>query len=165
MPEFVKAILNKLFLIIIIGGTVLIPAYAGTLAGFTLGHRYLTKLQNQQPASLFTYVQSGSNPMGIVKGYHDLHKMVNQYKAYPQYRQAYFNAAFDAKFYGPVGAGLFLGLFTLFLMRAPLMDFRPYRKKKKSMGMPNGRPKQTLNAPSCAPKKACSWAALGAPIT
>jgi type IV secretory pathway TraG/TraD family ATPase VirD4 len=134
MPEAVKAILNKLFLIIIIGGTVLIPTYIGVTAGFTLGHRYLTKLQNQQPASLFTYVQSASNPMGIVKGYRDLNKMVVAYKAYPQYRQAYFNAAFDAKFYGPVIGGFLLGLFTLFLMRAPLMDFRPYRKKEKIHG-------------------------------
>lgn len=134
MPEYMKGILNKLLLVTIIGTTLLVPTYIGTVAGFTLGHRYYTKLMQQQPASILTYVMSGTNPRGVIQGYRAIHKTASQYKQYPQYRQAYFNAAFDAKFYGPVIGGGFLGLFTLFLMRAPLMDFRPYRRKEKVHG-------------------------------
>ena len=135
MPEHLKGLFNKLLLATIIGATVLIPTYVGTLAGYTMGHRHLMKIMNQTPASIFTYVQSGTNVTGIINEYYKLHRdYVIPYKAYPQYREAYFNAAFDAKFYGPVIGGALLGLFTLFLMRAPLMDFRPYRKKEKVHG-------------------------------
>ncbi len=134
MPEYVKAILNKVILTILIGTVLLVPSYAGMVIGFTLGHRYLSALQQQQPASIVTYVMSAANPIGIAGGYRAIHQQASYYKQYPEYRQAYFNAAFDAKFYGPFGGGIFLGLFTLFMMRAPLMDFRPYRKKEKIHG-------------------------------
>ena len=134
MPEYMKGILNKLIVTTLVALVVGIPLYAGTLIGFTLGHRYLSQLQRQQPASVLTYLMSGSNPSGIAKGYAAIHQQASQYKQYPQYREYYFNAAFDAKFYGPVIAGLFMGLFTLFLIRAPLMDFRPYRKREKVHG-------------------------------
>ncbi len=134
MPEYMKGLLNKLFLALLIGATLFVPTYGGTLIGFTMGHRYLSQLQRQQPASIITYLLSGSNVRGIVAGYSAIHQQAQYYKQYPQYRQYYFNAAFDAKFYGPPLAGLLMGLFTLFLMRAPLMDFRPYKRKEKIHG-------------------------------
>lgn len=134
LPDYTKAMLNKILLVTVVGLTLLVPLYAGTVIGYTLGHRHYTKLMQQKPASLITYLMSASNPRGILKGYSDIHKIVTQYKQYPEYREAYFNASFDTKFYGPLIAGGFLGLFTLFLMRAPLMDFRPYRAKEKVHG-------------------------------
>jgi hypothetical protein len=134
MPEHFKGILNKLLLAIIIGGTLLIPSYIGMAAGYTMGHRFMLKIYQQQPPSMLDYVRSASNPRGIIAGYRDINTRANYYKQFPQYRKAYFNAAFDTKFYGPLIAGAFLGLFTLFLMRAQLMDFRPYRRKEKIHG-------------------------------
>ena len=58
MPDYLKGIFNKLVLAIIIGATLFVPTYAGILMGFTLGHRHMTEIQRQQPASIFTYLQS-----------------------------------------------------------------------------------------------------------
>lgn len=134
MSEFMKGISNKLFVTLLVVLVVGVPLYAGILTGFTLGHRYLTRIQQQRPASVVTYFMSGANPLGVIKGYKAIHAQASYYKAYPQYRDAYFNAGFDAKFYGPVFGGLLLGLFTLFLMRAPLLDFRPWKKKESIHG-------------------------------
>lgn len=134
MPEYIKGLMNKLLLTVLIGLTVGVPTYAGVVLGFTMGHRHLTQIQQQQPASIITYLMSGTNVKGILVGYKQIHAQASYYKQYPQYRQAYFNATFDTQFYGPVLGGLFLGLFTLFLMRAPLMDFRPYKKREKVHG-------------------------------
>jgi type IV secretion system protein VirD4 len=134
MPEPVKKVFSKLLLVAIILATLLIPSYIGMATGFTLGHRFILSIYRQPPASLITYAMSASNPKGILKGYSDIHKQATYYKQDPRYREAYFNAAFDAKFYGPLLGGCFLGLFTLFLMRAPLMDFRPFREKEKIHG-------------------------------
>lgn len=134
MPEYMKGLMNKLVLTLLIGVTLFAPTYGGVVLGFTMGHRHLAKLQGQQPATVLTYVMSASNPKGILLGYQQIHSQASYYKAYPQYRQAYFNEKFDAMFYGPPMAGAFMGLFVLFLMRAPLMDFRPYRKKEKIHG-------------------------------
>ncbi len=126
--------MNKLLLTALIVVALLVPIYLGMTVGFMLGHRYLSTLQQQQPASVLTYVMSASNPIGIIKGYGAIHTQASYYKQYPQYRQYYFNAGFDAKFYGPVIAGAFFGLFTLFMMRAVLLDFQPFRKKEKIHG-------------------------------
>lgn len=134
VPDFTKNLMTKLLLVFIIGTTVLIPLYLGVATGFTLGHRFMLGIYKKQPASIATYAMSASNPLGILKGYRDIHKQVSYYKQYPQYRQAYFNAAFDTKFYGPPAGGLLLGLFVLFLMRAPLLDFRPFKEKEKIHG-------------------------------
>lgn len=134
MPEQLKGLFNKFVLALIISATLLVPTYVGTTVGFMLSHRFLTTLQKQQPASVLTYVMAATNPSGVVNSWHAIYKQSELYKQYPQYRQYYFNASFDAKFYGPPFIGLFFGLFTLYLMRAPLMDFRPFRKKEKIHG-------------------------------
>ena len=99
MPEHMKAIFNKLLLVTIISCTLLIPAYIGTVAGFTMGHRFMLSIYKKPPPSIITYVMSASNPLGILKGYSDIHKQVSYYKQDERYRVAYFNAAFDTKFY------------------------------------------------------------------
>ena len=134
MPEYLKGLFNKIFIALLVTLIIAVPVYAGIVTAFTLSHRYLTKLQNQQPASIVTYLHAANNPGGIIKGYLAIDKQANYYKQYPQYRQYYFNAAFDAKFYGPPAAGLLMAIFTLFLIRAPLMDYRPWRKKEKIHG-------------------------------
>ncbi|MES2984443.1 MAG: type IV secretory system conjugative DNA transfer family protein [Pseudomonadota bacterium] len=134
MPEHLKGIFNKLLLTFIVSMTLLVPVYIGTVTGFTLGHRFMLSIYQQPTPSVLDYVRSASNPKGIIEGYRTINTQANYYKQFPQYQQAYFNAAFDTKFYGPLIAGAFLGLFTLFLMRAPLLDFRPFRKKEKIHG-------------------------------
>ncbi|MBN67280.1 MAG: type IV secretion system protein VirD4 [Rickettsiales bacterium] len=94
----------------------------------------MTKITGRQPAPVSRYVGAFLNPVGIVNGYLDIHERANKYKQYPQYKQRYFNAEFDSKFYGPVGGALFLALFTIFIMRAPLSDFRPFKKKETIHG-------------------------------
>jgi type IV secretion system protein VirD4 len=133
-PNFMQAFFNKILLTLLICITVLVPTYVGSVVSFALGHRYLVSLQQQQPASIVTYVFSASNPRGVISGVSQIHQQASYYKQFPQYRQHYFNASFDLMFYAPMVVGTLLGLFTLFLMRAPLTDFRPYRKKEKIHG-------------------------------
>lgn len=127
-------IANKLVLTFIITLTVLVPTYIGLMAGFTMGHRHMAAIQRQKPASIATYAMSASNPGGIIKGYYAIHKQASYYKQYPQYRDAYFNAAFDTKFYAPPAIGFLLALFTLFMMRAVLKDFNFYKEKESIHG-------------------------------
>ncbi|MEJ0009158.1 MAG: hypothetical protein WDN72_00565 [Alphaproteobacteria bacterium] len=111
--------------------TIGVPLYAGLTVSFMLGHRHLMEIQRQQPAPVATYLLSASNPIGIISGFYQIHKEASYYKQTPVYRQYYFNAKFDLIFYGPLIAGGFLGLFTLFIMRAPLLDFRPRQQEGK----------------------------------
>jgi type IV secretion system protein VirD4 len=120
--------------VLIIVTTLATPTYVGLTGGFIMGHRFMLTLQRQPAPTLFQYVKTATNPVGIAKGYQSIHKLVSAYKKDPRYKQAYFNTKFDMKFYGPLGLGGFLGLFILFLMRAPLMDFRPFREKEKIHG-------------------------------
>lgn len=134
MKEQFDGLFNKLILALLIFFTLGVPTYGGMVVGYTLGHQFLSKLQRQPVASYSTYAGAALNPPGIINGYMAIHGMATAYKQYPQYKQYYFNAEFDAKFYGPLAGGFILALFTLFMMRAPLMDFRPIRKKEKIHG-------------------------------
>lgn len=129
-----RAIMNKVVLAILIGLVMGVPSYLGLFAGYTMGHRYLTAIQNQAPAPIISYLMAAKNPVGIYRGYIQIHKLVDYYKSFPQYKEYYFNEKFDARFYGPLAAGFIFGLFTLFLMRAPLIDFRPFKDKEKIHG-------------------------------
>ena len=134
MKEQFDAIFNKLILTLLILITVGVPVYLGMAIGYTTGHRFLSQIQRQPLIPYSRYMLAATNPNGIVKGYLGIHKMAVAYKKYPQYKKYYFNIEFDAKFYGPLIGGFVLALFTLFMMRAPLMDFRPVRKKEKIHG-------------------------------
>ena len=41
MPEHFKGLFNKLLLLVIIGGTLLVPIYIGAAVGFVTTHRYI----------------------------------------------------------------------------------------------------------------------------
>ena len=134
MKEKLDALFNKLVLTLLILVTLGVPTYIGLSIGYTMGHRFLSQIQRQPQAPYTRYLMAASNPVGMVKGYWGIHTLASAYKKYPQYKQYYFNVEFDAKFYGPLVGGFILALFTLFMMRAPLMDFRPVRKKEKIHG-------------------------------
>ncbi len=134
MKEKLDALFNKLVLTLLILVTLSVPTYIGLSIGYTMGHRFLSQIQRQPQAPYTRYLMAASNPVGMVKGYWGIHTLASAYKQYPQYKQYYFNVEFDAKFYGPLVGGFILALFTLFMMRAPLMDFRPVRKKEKIHG-------------------------------
>lgn len=129
MPEYVKVILNKLLLALLIVLVLGVPGYFGAAVGYGLGYTHVYR-----QGSFKTFALAASNLPQLAKSYYQLHSMASEYKKYPQYKQAYFNDKFDLKFYGPPAAGLFFGLITMFMMRAPLTDFRPMRKKEKIHG-------------------------------
>lgn len=130
----IRPLANGLILSLIIGLVVLVPTYAGLVGGYAMGHRYLSQIQRQPVAPYERYIQTATDPIATFRGFYALHKIAAYYKNFPQYKKYYFNFSFDTKFYGPLFGGLFLGLFTLFVARAPLMDFRPYRKKETVHG-------------------------------
>jgi hypothetical protein len=140
MKEQFDAIFNKLILTLLILITVGVPVYLGMAIGYTTGHRFLSQIQRQPLIPYSRYMLAATNPNGIVKGYLGIHKMAVAYKRYPQYKKYYFNIEFDAKFYGPLIGGFVLALFTLFMMRAPLMDFRPVRQMVRRI---RNSPRQT----------------------
>jgi type IV secretion system protein VirD4 len=129
-----RVIINKIVLMIMIALVLGVPVYAGLVAGYTMGHRHISQIQNQPVPSLKTYLYAAKSPRGIYSSYMQIDEIVAYYKSFPQYKEYYFNSSFDAKFYGPVIVGLLFGLMTLFLMRAPLIDFRPFREKEKIHG-------------------------------
>jgi type IV secretion system protein VirD4 len=134
MKEKLDGIFNKVILTLLILITLSVPIYIGLSIGYIMGHRFLNQIQRQPQISYTRYLMAATNPAGMVKGYWGIHKMASAYKQYPQYKKYYFNIEFDTKFYGPIIGGFILALFTLFMMRAPLMDFRPVRKKEKIHG-------------------------------
>jgi type IV secretion system protein VirD4 len=129
-----ETISNKLVLVLIVMLTLGVPLYAGISTGFALGHRYLLTIQRQPAPSLNAYAKMAIRPQFIIESFYAIHKRASYYKNFPQYRQYYFNTAFDSKFYGPPIGALIFALFTLYMMRAPIMDFRPFKKKEKIHG-------------------------------
>lgn len=146
-PKFMRAIGNKLvlalLLIVIVGG----PTYIGMFAGYLMGSRHVLTVQNQPVPSVFAYVKQFTgfvkerNPLLLYTQYKATHDSASAFKQaaladarYQPYVDYYFNDTFDYKFYGPVIGSFMFALFTLFLMRAPLIDFRPFRDKEKVHG-------------------------------
>lgn len=63
-----------------------------------------------------------------------IQKNQEYYKNYPQYYDQLFDATFDIKYYGLPFGGVVFSLLTLFIMRAPLLDFRPFKEKESIHG-------------------------------
>lgn len=134
MKEKLDSLSNKLILALLIFITIGVPTYGGIAVGYAIGHRYVSERQRAALVPYKSYILAATNPPGLINAYYGLHKMAAYYKQFPQHRSYYFNTEFDAKFYGPIAGSFFLALFTLFMMRAPLTDFRPVRKKEKIHG-------------------------------
>jgi type IV secretion system protein VirD4 len=139
MPEHMKALMNKLLLLTVLTIVLGIPTYLGLWAGYMLGDMHYKKAAQQPVATIRTYAAVMVNPPWVLPmTYYKYHKGVQGAIKDPNYGRSYeyyyFNDRFTSLFYGPPIAGFFMGLITLFLMRAPLMDFRPMRAKESIHG-------------------------------
>jgi hypothetical protein len=81
------------------------------------------------------------------------------YNEYLLSRAGDYDTMTQLKIYGPPGAGIFVSMLSLFLMRAPLMDFGRLKMKSQFTAMPNGHQKVRFAVLIFAPKKACCLAA------
>lgn len=87
-----------------------------------------------------------------------------RYASYiPLYREKYFNVDYKALLYGPPAGALFFGLMILYLIRAPLMDFRPGSKKKEKVhGDAKWAPEATIRKAKLRAKKGILLGRTGA---
>lgn len=112
-------IASLLFFLLLIGVCVLVPTYIGFILGYYL-------VYNQYFHTDVSIVQVPLNLFGP------------DYNAFLQYwwanRVALGNSEFLLYMFGPAGIGFCTGLLFLFFMRAPLMDWRPMRKKETIHG-------------------------------
>ncbi len=140
-PKFMRPVFNAAALIVIFGLVIGVPSYLGMATGYMLGSNHVLGIQRAQTPKLMAYVKEAGSPSKLFEKYKAMHDSASAYKAYakqdPRYQayvDYYFNRSFDYKFYGPLAAGFLFALFTVFLMRAPLIDFRPFREKEKVHG-------------------------------
>lgn len=139
MPEYMKILMNKLVLALLLTVVLGVPAFLGMWFGYMMGDMHYKKAAKQPTATIRTYAMVLQNPPWVLPTtYYQYHQTVRRAVSDPTYGKSYehyyFNDKFTLLFYGPPVGGLVLGLLTLFLMRAPLMDFRPYRKKESIHG-------------------------------
>jgi type IV secretion system protein VirD4 len=105
---------NKLVIISIIVAVIVVPAYISLGVAFALyyGEEYISAIYD---------------PPYLLEQYYGLFNYWTQYKTQlPQ--------EFTMKVLGPPAGGVFLSLFFLFIIRAPLMDFRPFKLKESVHG-------------------------------
>lgn len=127
---------NKLMIMLVLVLVLVVPITVGFFASVTMGYNHMLQLQQKQPITTGQLVaamkKQPSYPMDIfsyirtTKGYYDA--------KYPDYSKQAFGLSFTLKFYGPLVGGVLGSLLTLFLIRAPLMDFRPFKDKEKIHG-------------------------------
>jgi len=135
-----ESIRSKLVILFIVALIVTVPGYIGLSAGYVAGMQHVYKATGQPVPQFKSLRYIVFNPKLLLKQYRDFHTYAQNLKnyadTYPQYaayRQQVVNVAFDAKFYGPLGGALLFSLMTIYLIRAPLMDFRPSGKKKEKV--------------------------------
>ncbi len=134
MNDNLQNILNRFIVFLVIFLALFLPVSFGVFIGFVLGHQHMYTIQGNVPPPASDYLQMMADPKGVVTNYKQIHDTASYYKPYPQYREHYFNIEFDSKFYGPPAGGLIFALILLFFIRAPLMDFRPLKKKESLHG-------------------------------
>lgn len=105
---------NRLVIMAIVLAVLAVPLYLGMGAAFVLyyGEAYIAALYD---------------PEYLLVQYHSLFQYTLQY--YDQLPQD-----FVMKMLGPPAGGVALSLFILFLLRAPLVDFRPFKSKESVHG-------------------------------
>mgnify|MGYP003394123547 CR=1 FL=1 len=116
-----RKLANRVILLAVIAAILVIPTYAGIIAAIVMwyGEAYITMLfypdlafQSYKP--LFDYWWA-------------------VYQYWSQYGGA-FPEEYTLKFFAPPAGGAFFSLFLLFLIRAPLLDFRPFKLKESVHG-------------------------------
>lgn len=155
MSPAVQTILNKSLLALVIISSLVIPSSIGIFVGYVLGSQHLITITGRPPPSPTEFLDHALDPKRVVQTYLKLHensskariwvkqvephytagKLTGDYlRTYSYYYNAYASFDFLSKFYGPPAAGLFFSLFLLYMMRAPLLDFRPFHKKETIHG-------------------------------
>ncbi len=155
MSPKMESILNKSILSVVILSSLIIPTIVGIFVGYVLGTQHLLGVSGQPAPPPSKFIEQLASPVSISKGFWALHhngekarqwlaqvephyaanRLTGQYlRTYSYYKTAYGSFDFYAKFYGPPVGGFFLALVTLFAMRAPLLDFRPFKKKESIHG-------------------------------
>ncbi|NBO19380.1 MAG: type IV secretion system protein VirD4, partial [Proteobacteria bacterium] len=105
---------NRLVIMAIVLAVLIVPLYLGMGAAFVLyyGQEYMVAMNDPEYLLL-------------------------QYKSLFDYTLQYYDQLpqdFVLKMLGPPAGGLLLSLFLLFLLRAPLVDFRPFKTKESVHG-------------------------------
>ncbi len=160
MPEHMKGIMNQVVLITLIFIVIVIPLYIGIFLGWGLGYNHVLTESRKPQIPFEQLLQYNQRPDQVVQSYLALYNQYEavgdyllklkpfvdnpasrqradyaQYKAsYDTYFRMYHSMSFKGLFFGMPGAALFLSVFTLFLMRAPLLDFRPFQEKESVHG-------------------------------
>lgn len=109
-----RQLLNRLLLVVVVTVILIVPTYVGMGAAFVLtyGEAYINALYN---------------PQYLITEYHRLFLYWQQYRLQlPQ--------EFTLRLIGPPVAGGFLSVVLLYLARAPLLDFRPFKLKESIHG-------------------------------
>ncbi len=127
---------NKLMVLVVVALVLVVPTVGGFFASTLMGYNHILQMsqkppiqakqliaamkkQPDYPLQIFEYVRN-------TKTYYD--------QKHPQYSEQYFGVSFLLKFYGPLVGGVIGALLTLFLIRAPLLDFRPFKHQEKIHG-------------------------------
>lgn len=127
---------NKMLVLFVIVMVLVVPTVAGFFASTLMGFNHVLQLQ-QQPTIKITQLISAMKTQPSYPW--TVFKYVRSTKAayaekYPDYAEQAFGFSFTLKFYGPLAGGVLGAFLTLFLIRAPLMDFRPFTIKEKIHG-------------------------------
>jgi type IV secretion system protein VirD4 len=109
-----RQLLNRLLLFVVVAVLLVIPTYVGLGAAFVLNYGE-------------AYINALYNPEYLITEYRRLFIYWQQYRLQlPQ--------EFTLKLVGPPALGGFLSLSLLYLARAPLLDFRPFKLKESIHG-------------------------------
>lgn len=127
---------NKLLVLLVVILVLVVPTVTGFFASTVLGFNHILQLQQKpkvQPAQIIAAMKRQPDYPWIIFNYVRQTKSVYDEK-YPDYAEQAFGFSFTLKFYGPLVGGFFGALLTLFLIRAPLSDFRPFKDDEKIHG-------------------------------
>lgn len=151
--------------------------------GYVMGSQHLLSLSGRKPPPATKYLPELGDPIKIVKSYYQIHqggskarawlKQVDPYykagrltgnylRTYSYYKNAYDSQDFYLQFYGPAGGGFVFALLMLFMMRAPLIDFRPFQKKEKIHGDAKWASEETIRKAKLRAKKGILLGVTGA---
>lgn len=157
-----ESLRTKLVILIVALALTVIPTYIGAGIGYIVGDQHMRVKAGQPKPAARAYMPALKNPSLLIKQIKALHAYSAYYKKYPQYRAQIFSVEFDAKFYGPPVGALLFGLIVLFLVRAPLMDFRPGKGKEKVHGDAKWASEATIRRAKLRAKKGVLLGRTGA---
>lgn len=174
MSPKAEAIANKSLLMLVILLVMVVPVCAGVFMGYVMGSQHLIALSGRKPPAATAYLPQLADPIKIIKSYYQIHQggsmarkwlarvepyyeagrlQGNQLRSYSYYKEAYDSQDFYLQFYAPMGGAIFFSFMTLFMIRAPLLDFRPFRKKEKIHGDAKWADEETIRKAKLRAKK------------